>query len=76
VESNRYFPPFAESQITWIGSAQPKMPIVHFRKKILDGRVPPVQDTFTECDDRFFRKKIGKYSCCAGHYLLSVLFVF
>jgi hypothetical protein len=41
---------FAESRITWIESAQPKIPIVHFRKKILDGRVPPAQDPFTECD--------------------------
>ena len=39
-----------------ICSAQPKMPIVHFCKKILDGRVPPVQDPFTGCDYRFFRR--------------------
>jgi hypothetical protein len=57
VESNHRFPPFAESRITWIESAQAKMPIVHFCKKILDGRVPPVQDPVTECDDRFFGKR-------------------
>jgi hypothetical protein len=56
VESYHYFPPFAESRITWIETAQPKIPIVHFRKKILDGRVPLVQDPFTECDDRFFEE--------------------
>jgi hypothetical protein len=38
-ESNHYSPPFAESRITWIESAQPKNPIIAFRKKILDGRV-------------------------------------
>jgi hypothetical protein len=58
--AGHYFPPFAEARITWIESAQPKMPIVHFCKKILDWRawpwtgVPPVHDPFTECDDRFF----------------------
>jgi hypothetical protein len=51
VESNHYFPPFAESRTTWIESAQPKMPNVQFCKKILDRRLPPVQDPFTECDD-------------------------
>jgi len=57
VESNHYFPPFAESRITWIESAQQKMPIVAFRKKILDGRVARVQDLFTEYDNRFFRRR-------------------
>jgi hypothetical protein len=57
METDHYFPPFAESRITWIGSAQPKMPIVHFCKKILYWRVPPVQDPFTECDDWFFRRR-------------------
>ena len=38
------------------------MPIVAFRKKIVDGRVPRLHDLFTECDDRgFFLKKIGDY---------------
>ena len=40
-----------------ICSAQPKMPIVHFCKKILDGRFFWVQDLFTEYDDRFFRRR-------------------
>ena len=40
-------------------SAQPKMPIVPFRKKTLDGRVFWVQDLFTECDDRFFQEDRG-----------------
>ena len=39
VEGNHYFPAFADSRITWIESAHPKMPIVVFRKHILDGRV-------------------------------------
>jgi hypothetical protein len=30
------------------------MPIVAFRKKILDGRVPLLDDLFTEFDDWFF----------------------
>jgi hypothetical protein len=52
-----YFPPFAGSRINWIESAQPKMPIVHVRKKSLDGRVPPALDPFTGCDDWFFRRR-------------------
>jgi hypothetical protein len=56
VESKHYFPPFAESRITCIESAQPKMPIVALSKKILDGRVARVQDLFTECDNRFFEE--------------------
>jgi hypothetical protein len=39
--AGHYFPPFAEGWITWIESAQPKMPIVHFCKKILDWRACP-----------------------------------
>jgi hypothetical protein len=31
-----------------------KKPIVEFRKKILKPRGAPVQDIFTECDDRHF----------------------
>jgi hypothetical protein len=50
-------PPFVDSRITWIASAQPKMLIVHFCKKILDGQVFWVHDPFTKCDNRFFSEE-------------------
>ena len=39
-------------------SAQPKILIVAFRKKILEGRVFQDQDLFTECDNLVFRRRL------------------
>jgi hypothetical protein len=60
VESNHYFPPFAESRITWIEPAQPKMSIIAFCEKILDGRVARVQDLSMECDNRVSKKILAR----------------
>jgi hypothetical protein len=39
-------------------SAQPKIPNVAFRKKILEGRVFRDQDLFTECENLVFRRRL------------------
>jgi hypothetical protein len=75
VESDHYFSPFAESRITWIESAQPKIPIVHFRKNNPGRACAAGSGSVYGMPQSVFSKKIGEYLCCAGHYFLSVLFV-
>ena len=56
-------------------SAQPKKPIVAFRRKD-PGRTGFLgSGSFYGMRKSGFPKKIGESSSCTGHYLLSVLFV-
>jgi hypothetical protein len=62
-----------------IAVAQPKMPIIASRKKILDGGVFWVRDLFTECDNRVFRRmSVNIHAAPVTNWLsklVSVLFV-
>ena len=59
-----------------LGSAHPKIPIVAFRKKILDGGVFWVQDPFTACGNPVSRRRYVDI-CTApviGYFLLYLCF--
>jgi hypothetical protein len=71
--SSRYSSRFSRYRSAWsiftlLPLAQPTMPIVDFRKKILDEQVFWAQDLFTGCDNPGFRRR--SVNTCTAVFIL------